>query len=246
MIFEAVVTLCAIISAAIAAITGFGIGSIMTPLLNLEVELKVAVALVSIPHFVATVERFWRLRKNIDRNVILSFGITSAAGGLFGAYLNTRFASPFLTIIFACLLLFAGFMGVSGLMQRMRFGRTFSWVAGFLSGTFGGLVGNQGGIRAAAMLTFGLSPEAFVATSTAIGVIVDIARMPIYFATESSAILSHWRVVGWATVGVTVGTLLGVYVLSRLPKVLFQRTISALIFLLGLMMLYKGFSELGG
>ncbi len=72
MSFEIVVTMCAIVSSAVASITGFGIGSIMTPLLSLEVELKAAVAIVSIPHFVATTERFWRLRKNVDRSVILN------------------------------------------------------------------------------------------------------------------------------------------------------------------------------
>jgi uncharacterized membrane protein YfcA len=71
--FDAVVIFGAIVSSSIAAVTGFGIGSIMTPLLSLQVELKLAVALVSIPHFVATAERFWRLRKNVDRGVILSF-----------------------------------------------------------------------------------------------------------------------------------------------------------------------------
>lgn len=239
MNFEFIVTICAIISAAIAAVTGFGIGSIMTLLLSLEVELKVAVALVSIPHFVATVERFWRLRKNVDRSVILRFGLTSAVGGLVGAYLNTKFTSPLLTVIFGCLLIFAGITGMTGLMQHMRFGPKFSWVAGFLSGLFGGLVGNQGGIRAAAMLTFGLSPKAFVATSTAIGVIVDLARMPMYFATESAVIFSQWRIIGWATIGVTIGTILGVFLLSNLPKHLFQKIVSGLILVLGIATFYK-------
>jgi len=238
--FEAIVTISAVISAAIAAVTGFGIGSIMTPLLSLQVELKVAVALVSIPHFLATAERFWRLRKELDRSVLVSFGITSAAGGLVGALLNTWFKSPLLTVVFGCLLIFAGFTGVTGIAEKMRFGRTFSWSAGFLSGTFGGLVGNQGGIRAAAMLTFGLSPEAFVATSTAIGLAVDLARMPIYLATEWREIFAHWPIIGLSMIGVTVGTQLGTNVLARIPKQIFKRTVSFLVFLLGIAMLYKG------
>lgn len=241
--FEILVTLSAIFSAAIAAVTGFGIGSILTPLISLVVELKVAVAIVSIPHFIATVGRFWRLRKDVDRGVILSFGITSAAGGLLGAFLNTRFESPYLTLVFGCLLVLAGVMGVTGLAQKMRFGKTFSWVAGFLSGAFGGLVGNQGGIRAAAMLTFGLTPAAFVATSTAVGVIIDLVRMPIYFATESAAIFAHWKLIGLASLGVALGTILGISVLSRLPKEFFQKLVSWLILVLGLAMLYKGATQ---
>jgi len=238
--FDAVVAICAAVAAAAASVTGFGIGSIMTPLINLEVELKTAVAIVAIPHFVATAERFWRLRKDVDRAVLLSFGITSAAGGLAGAYLNTRFSSPLLTVIFGCLLVFAGLSGLTRFMQRVRFGRTFSWIAGFFSGAFGGLVGNQGGIRAAAMLTFALSPRAFVATSTAIGLIVDLARLPVYLAFESAAVFAQGRLIAWAILGVTVGTLLGVHLLSRLPAELFQKLVSALILVLGVVMICKG------
>jgi uncharacterized membrane protein YfcA len=240
MIFEALVTLSAVLSAAIAAVTGFGIGSIMTPLLSLEMELKVAVALVSLPHFAATAERFWRLRKEVDRSVLIRFGITSALGGLLGAFLNTRFNSPLLTVIFGGLLVFAGFTGVTGLAEKVRFGNVFAWVAGFFSGMFGGLVGNQGGIRAAAMLTFGLTPEAFVATSTAIGLVVDFARMPIYLATEGREVFSHGLLIGLSLVGVTAGTLLGVRVLAHTPKHLFGKAVSFLILLLGIAMLYKG------
>ena len=54
----------------------------------------------------------------------------------------------------------------------MRFGGRTAWLAGALSGAFGGLVGNQGGIRSAAMLGLGVQGPAFVATATAIGIAV--------------------------------------------------------------------------
>jgi hypothetical protein len=46
-------------------------------------------------------------------------------------------------------------------------------VLGVLSGFFGGVAGNQGGMRAAALTAFGLEPAAFVATATATGLLVD-------------------------------------------------------------------------
>ena len=39
-----------------------------------------------------------------------------------------------------------------------------AWIAGAMSGFLGGLVGNQGGIRTAAMLGFEVPRQAFVAT----------------------------------------------------------------------------------
>ena len=51
---------------------------------------------------------------------------------------------------------------------------------GLVSGFFGGVAGNQGGLRAAALSAFRLSPGAFVATATATGLLVDAARAPVY------------------------------------------------------------------
>jgi hypothetical protein len=53
-------------------------------------------------------------------------------------------------------------------------------VAGAVSGAFGGLVGNQGGIRSAALMGFEIDKQGFVATATAIALVVDIFRMPVY------------------------------------------------------------------
>src|SRR5438270_1792409 len=100
--------LAAILGGAIAALAGFGIGSILTPLLALSVGTKQAVIAVSIPHLVATAIRFWNLRRHIDRQLLKNFGIASAGGGLLGALLGSRFSSPVLAYILGGLLVFAG------------------------------------------------------------------------------------------------------------------------------------------
>lgn len=108
----------AILGGAIAALSGFGIGSILTPLLALSVGTKEAVVAVSIPHLVATAIRFWNLRDKVDRHLLKNFGIASACGGLLGAWLGSRFSSPALAYILGGLLVFAGFMGLTGLSSR--------------------------------------------------------------------------------------------------------------------------------
>ena len=177
---------------AIATMAGFGIGSILTPVLALHVDTKAAVAAVSIPHLLGTALRFWRLRRFTDRKVFLNFGVASAAGGLIGALLHAQTGSLSLTALFGGLLVFAGMAGLTGFAGRMRFGRTAAYIAGTVSGAFGGLVGNQGGIRSAAMLGFPISKEAFVATATAIALIVDAVRIPVYVFTEGRRVLELW------------------------------------------------------
>jgi uncharacterized membrane protein YfcA len=227
----------AILGGGIAALSGFGIGSVLTPLLALSVGTKQAVVAVSIPHLVATAIRFWTLRHKIDRHLLKNFGIASAAGGLLGALLGSRFTSPILAYILGGLLVFAGLTGLSGLASKMRFGRKIAWLGGTLSGLLGGLVGNQGGIRSAAMLGFNLEAKAFVATATAIALIVDGARMPIYFFTSPETVHRLGELIGIMVAGVIIGTLAGGKILARIPDLYFRRLVSLLILALGIVML---------
>lgn len=240
MVFEAGLFVTAVAAAGIASITGFGIGSLITPVLSLALGTKLAVAVVSIPHLVATALRFWLLRGHVDKRVLLGFGLMSAFGGLAGALLHARFATPALTLIFGIILLFAGFTGVTGLAEKMRFAGAAAWLAGGISGMLGGLVGNQGGIRSAALLGFSISKESFVATATAIGLIVDASRMPVYFWAEWNGITESGTWILLLIAGVILGTVLGGKLLRRLPERSFRRVVSGLIFILGAFMLYQG------
>src|SRR5438876_103151 len=110
--FFAILFVAATFAGAIAAVSGFGVGSLLTPLLAMHHETKLAVALVSVPHFIATAARFATLKSHVDRHVFWNFGLLSAAGGLLGALLNSRAESKALTIVFGLLLLFSGISGL--------------------------------------------------------------------------------------------------------------------------------------
>ena len=237
MTFKAILLFAAILAGGIASIAGFGVGSILTPMLATQVGTKLAVAAVSVPHVIATALRFLLIREHVDRRVFLSFGITSAVAGLLGALLHTRFSSTILGYILGVLLVFAGIMGITGLSKRMRFQGATAWMAGALSGAFGGLVGNQGGIRSAAMLGMAVSKESFVATATAIALIVDAARMPVYAVVQGRQVLEMSMFVLLAIIGVVLGTLLGTRVLRRVPENVFLRLVSIIILALGVSML---------
>jgi hypothetical protein len=188
MWYDALVVIVAVVAAAIAAVTGFGIGSLLTPLLALQVDTRLAVAAVSIPHVVGTALRLWLLKGGVDRKVLWSFGLTSATGGLAGAALHDMANNRWLGVVFGALLLFAAASEATGLARQMRFRGWVAWLAGAVSGLLGGLVGNQGGIRSAALLGFDLSKQTFVGTATAIGLFVDGARLPVYLATQYNEI----------------------------------------------------------
>jgi uncharacterized membrane protein YfcA len=234
--------LVAVVAGGIASLTGFGIGSLLTPVFSLRVPLKIAVAVVSIPHLIATALRFWMLRGHVERRVLLTFGLASAAGGLTGALLHTRLSSPMLSMVFGALLLFVAVMQFTGASDRMRFGGTVAILAGVLSGLLGGLVGNQGGIRSAGLLGFEMPKENFVATATAIGLMVDAARMPVYFATERREMSSLIVPLVITIVGVVFGTIVGARALRRVPQRFFRPVVAVVLAVLGIAMIVQAYS----
>jgi uncharacterized membrane protein YfcA len=235
--FELGLFVLATVAGAVAAVAGFGIGSLLTPVLASAIGIRAAVAVVSLPHALATATRLWTLRGAIDLRVLRSFGLASAAGGLVGAALHDVLASPALSIILGALLVLAGLLELTGLNRRLILEGSAATLAGLAAGVFGGLVGNQGGIRSAALLRAGLAPRTLVATATATAMLVDLARVPVYLATNSQDLAANARWIVILAVGAMLGTLFGAPILRRLPERAFRRVLAVCLVALGAMLL---------
>jgi uncharacterized membrane protein YfcA len=193
-----------------------------------------AVAVLAIPHAVATIIRFFRLRSDVHMPTFRQFGVASAVGGLIGAALQSQLGSPVLTFVLAGLLVLAGSTELTRRPLPLPQTRFWRLLGGALSGVFGGLVGNQGGIRAAALLGAHLQPRQLVATATASALLVDAARVPIYLMTAGPVIADATRLWIVLSIGVTVGTFLGVPILGRIPTSIYRRLVGGLLLLLGI------------
>jgi uncharacterized membrane protein YfcA len=225
-----------LLAGAVAAVSGFGIGSLLTPVLVFLIPMPTAdaVAVLALPHALATAIRFARLRGDVHGPTFRDFGVASAVGGLAGAALQSQLASPVLTGVLSLLLILSG--STELLRRRVPLPQTSGWrlAGGVLSGLFGGLVGNQGGIRAAALLGFQLRPRQLVATATASALLVDAARVPIYFFTAGTVISNSLHLLLLLSIGVTAGTFVGVPILGRIPEPAYRRLVGALLVALGI------------
>jgi uncharacterized membrane protein YfcA len=236
-VFHVAIFVVAIFSGATASIVGFGIGSLMTPLLAVQFGTNVAVGAVTLPHAFATAVRCWRLRASIDRRVLVRFGLLSAVGALAGALLYTQLGPTALTRVLGALLVFTGTAQLTGWASHWQPRGPLVAIFGLVSGFFGGVAGNQGGLRSAALTAFGLTPVSFVATATATGLLVDAARTPIYLWHSGPTLLTLWGPIGVATAGVLIGTVVGERMLLGLSPQRFARIVAVAIFALGFWLL---------
>ncbi len=135
------------------------------------------------------------------------FAVESPAGGLTAALAHGWLSMGSLARVFGALLILSGLAALVGWTAHVHLSRLPALLAGGIAGLFGGLVGNQGSIRSAALLAFRLSPRAFVATATATAMIVDGARLPVYLSQSAAVFRDHALLVATMTGGVLVGTL---------------------------------------
>ena len=237
--FALVVAAVAMLAGAIAAVAGAGVGSLVTPALSLRIDIRDAVLAVTAPHLVFNALRCWSVRTSISGKIFRQFGLTSAGGSLTGALFQHSVSSGWITGIFAVLLIIAGLFGVTGLVDRVKFGRRGAYVGGVLSGFFGGLTGEQGGLRAAAMLGLGCPKETFVATATATALVVDAVRLPIYLATRWDDVPRVIAPAAAGVVGVVTGMFIGNRLLARVPEHKFNRVVSAVLVLIGALLVVR-------
>jgi len=237
-VFSAALFVLAIFSGATASVVGFGIGSLLTPLFAIEIGTSTAVAAVTLPHALATAVRCWRLRRQVDRTVLSRFGVLSAVGALGGALIYTRLGPTTLTGVLGGLLVLTSLAQLTGWTRRWQPRGPMVGVFGVLSGFFGGVAGNQGGLRAAALTAFHLPPAVFVATATAAGLLVDAARTPVYLWQAGPRLMELWTPIAIAAAGVLIGTIVGERILLGLSPKRFAQIVGGAIGVLGVWLIY--------
>lgn len=239
MPIEAVIFAISLAVGTIGSIAGFGIGTLLTPVIALLFYPEIAIAAVSIPHLIGNGVRCWTMRKRVNMEVLRKFGAWSALGAVLGALLLSYLPRRELAIILGLFLIIVAVSHLVGHAERLKFSGVAQSAAGLVSGFFGGLVGSQGGIRAGAMLGLGMHKAAFVATNTAIGVVVDSTRMPVYLLKQGDELMNIERIIVFMSAGVLVGTFIGSHMLHKVKEDPFRKAIALLVMSLGAWIIVK-------
>jgi uncharacterized protein len=192
----------AAIASLLTFFTGFGLATILTPVMVLLFPVEIAIALTGIVHLLNNFFKLGLTGRNIDWKTGLRFGLPAIAGAFAGAALLLQFSdSPALytytigskefrimpvKIIIAILMIGFALFELIPALKKIKFKENKIYIGGLVSGFFGGLSGHQGALRSAFLLRSGLSKMAFIATGILIACMVDLTRLSVYFSRMSA------------------------------------------------------------
>ena len=246
-----VIALTAFLAAILTFFSGFGLGTILTPVFMIFFPVELAIALTGVVHFSNNIFKILLVGKNANKGVVLRFGIPAVIAAFAGAWvlLNIPDTSPLFTyemagktwevypvkfIISILLIIFAS-MDLIPYFSRLQFGKDKLPLGGLLSGFFGGLSGNQGALRAAFLIKAGLSKEAFIGTAVVVSTFVDITRLGVYSTRFFQAgLMENVPIVLCGTIAAIAGAFFGNRLLKKITLKSLQSIVAVMLIILSL------------
>lgn len=242
----AIISLAAFFIALLTFFSGFGLGTLLTPVFMIFFPVDLAIALTGVVHFFNNIFKLLLVGRKVDREVLLRFGIPAVVAALAGSLLllNITDTSPLFTytafgrhftvypvkFIMSVLLLVFAVIDLIPYFSTLQFSRNKLPIGGIISGFFGGLSGNQGALRSAFLIKAGLSKEAFIATAVVISTFVDFTRLSVYATRFSKTGLSNnLTLVICATLAGIAGAFIGNQLLKKVTLRFLQITVAVML-----------------
>ncbi len=249
-----IVALVALLASLLTFYSGFGLGTLLTPVFVLFLPLELAILSTAIVHLLNNLFKAGLMYKHLSLNVLFWFGLPAFLLAFVGAVALGELGSldfvksyevasmhlelnplkmivGFLILLFALWELFPQFSVRSEKKCVLALG-------GGLSGFLGGLSGHQGALRSAFLIKLGLSKEVFIATGIFIAVLVDLGRIPMYFAYELDAIGLNFSLILSALISAFIGAILGKRLLSKMKLKWIQIMVGTFMALIGLLLIF--------
>lgn len=245
-----IVCIASLLASAFTLFSGFGLGTLLMPVVVLFFPLELAIAMTAIVHLANNLFKIGLLGRKADSSVLLRFGLPAIAAAFVGAALLTYLGEvkpiyeyhalgsarqvSALKLVIGFLIISFVVLELSPTFSKIALDRRWLPLGGLISGFFGGLSGHQGAFRSMFLIKAGLEKEAFVATGIVLAVMVDLSRMTVY-GTDISA---HGEAIAWQLVmGASLSAFAGAYIGGKmLKKVTFrsiQLMVSALLIVVG-------------
>ena len=241
-----IICLAAFLASGLTLFSGFGLGTLLLPVMVLFFPVDLAIALTAVVHALNNGFKCWLLGRYADRAVVLKFGLPAILAALLGArvllYLSDlqpllhyqvlgreAYIMPVKLVVAVLMVVFA-LLELAPRRAPLALTPRYLPLGGVLSGFFGGLSGHQGALRSAFLIKAGLTKESFIATGVVISLLVDIPRIVMYGASLPGQHLGdHRLLIAAAVLAAFGGAWLGNRLLTKVTLRLVQLLVALML-----------------
>ena len=196
----------AFFAAALTVPAGFGLSTMLTPMVLLMMGPHEAVAVVAVVHGAHNAGKFLALRDSVDFSAFRHYGVWLVVGAVIGATLQSKVPQDPLLALIGAFLILLPLLTLSESWTGLSIPEANDRIGGFGSGFMGGLSGHQGALRAMFLTRRLPDKMAYAATASVLALCVDLSRVPVYLFFRSEEIVEHAQI----TFLLVIAALLGV------------------------------------
>lgn len=228
------IALLTMLASIIGTLAGFGISTIMVPILLLVLPLPQTLLLVGVIHWFNDIWKMLLFREGIRWRLLLAFGLPGIITSFIGSSLSLRISRDILSralgIFLIAYVLFIVFNKTFQLSQRL----SVAISGGALTGFFAGIFGIGGEISAVALSAFDLEKAIYIATAGAISFMIDSTRIATYI--EGGVRLEPYILSGLLIFipASLFGAMVGKRGVEKISQEKFRNVVAIFIFLFGL------------
>ena len=202
------VSLGAFFAAALTVPAGFGLSTILTPLVLFLLPVHETVAVVAVVHCAHNAGKYFALKEAVNFEAFRRYGIWLVGGAVIGALLQNQVPNDPLLLLVGIFLVILPILTISEKWTGYRIPESNDRLGGFGSGFMGGLSGHQGALRAMFLTRRLPDKMAYAATASVLALCVDISRIPVYLFFRTEEISDEMTLI----VVLVISALLGVRV----------------------------------
>lgn len=228
------IALLTLLASLIGTLAGFGISTIMVPILLITLPLPQTLLLVGVVHWFNDIWKLLLFRKGIRWKLLLAFGLPGIFASFFGSSLSLRIPREILSrtlgVFLIAYVIFIVFNRTFKLGQKL----SVAISGGTLTGFFAGIFGIGGEINAVALSAFNLEKAVYVATAGAISFMIDSTRIATYIqgGTRLDPVLVSGFLI-FIPISL-IGAMIGKKGIEKIPQEKFRNFVALFIFLFGL------------
>ena len=227
------------LAAALTVPAGFGLSTILTPLVLLLMGPHEAVAVVAVVHGAHNAGKFAALRESVDFEAFRRYGVWLVLGAILGAALQNEVPQKPLLALIGAFLVSLPLLSMSEGWTGYRIPEANDSLGGFGSGFMGGLTGHQGALRAMFLTRRLPDKMTYAATASVLALCVDLSRVPVYLLFRYDEISQHAALTLVLVISALIGVRVGKTWLERLKSEWIHRGVMGGIVLSGAFYMYE-------